>query len=276
LDYGNPANAANHKHGDFIFEPGDLERQQFEVFQNQTNDTTYRYQVEYHFDPQAGWEGQHFSYDLPARTTEDRTLFINPYEDLGFLEINVVPNRIDWGVVRSVDVALRYDDPASGFRKETTLFFTQETPAQQWRLRLSTPDARTYHSQFTFHLQDGTTRTGEEQATTATAVAIDDPFEGALDLLFIPAFEAATTRAVFIDVLYDDVANQYHREERLRVEGNETRELPLRIALFNRALRNYRYRFTFIDSDGSVRRSKFMDTSESIISIAEGLVSIAE
>jgi hypothetical protein len=276
LDYGNPANAANHKHGDFIFEPGNVERQQFEVFQNQTNDTTYRYQVDYHFDPQAGWEGQRFSYDLPARTTEDRTLFINPYEDLGFLEINVVPNRIDWGVVQSVDVALRYDDQASGFRKETTLFFTKETPAQQWKLRLSTPEARTYFSQFTFHLQDGTKRTGEEHEMTATAVAVDDPFEGALELLFIPAFEAATTRTVFIDVIYDDPANKYHREERLRVESTDMREATLRIALFNRALRGYRYRFTFVDSDGSVRRSKLVDGSETIMSVAEDLVPIAE
>jgi hypothetical protein len=54
------------------------------------------------------------------------------------------------------------------------------------------------------------------------------------------------------------------------------REATLRIALFNRALRGYRYRFTFIDSDGSVRRSKFVDGSETIMSVAEDLVPIAE
>jgi hypothetical protein len=97
-----------------------------------------------------------------------------------------------------------------------------------------------------------------------------------LELLFIPAFEAATTRTVFIDVIYDDPANKYHREERLRVEGTDMREATLRIALFNRALRGYRYRFTFIDSDGSVRRSKFVDGSETIMSVAEDLVPIAE
>ena len=181
----------------------------------------------------------------------------------------MVPSRIDWGVVRSVDVALRYDDPASGFRKETTLFFTQETPAQQWKLRLSTPSERSYRYQFTFHLEDGSARTGEEQTATASAVAVDDPFEGALDLIFIPAFDAATTRNVFIDVLYDDDDNKYHREERLRVEGDATHEASLRIALANRNLRTYRYRLTFVGANGSVRRGSLIETDETIIALAE-------
>ena len=83
--------------------------------------------------------------------------------------------------------------------------------------------------------------------------------------------DAATTRIIFIDVLYDDAPN-HHREERLR-EGAETREVPLRITLFNRALRTYR--FTFVDNDGSVHRGKFTEINESIISIAEESIGTA-
>lgn len=267
LDYGDPSDPANHRHADLMFDREHPGAQTFQVFMNRARDTAYRYSVQYHFDPQSAWAGQRFSYDLPARRTEDRTLFLNPYEDLGFLEIDVVPGRIDWGVVRSVDVNLQYADPGHGFTHETHLVFTQATPAQKWALRLSDPERREITSSLTFHLEDGTTRTLPPQTTRATAVPIDDPFEGALDLLFFPAFDPATTRAAFVDVVYDDPANRYHREERLRLEGADRQEAKLRLALLDPKKRAYSYRLTLVGADGSVRQGPLQTTEASIVSV---------
>ncbi|WP_102126985.1 hypothetical protein [Deinococcus planocerae] len=267
LDYGDPADPTNHRHTDLVFDREHQGAQTFQVFMNRTRDTAYRYSVQYHFDPQSAWAGQRFSYDLPARRTEDRTLFLNPYEDLGFLEVDVVPGRIDWGVVRSVDVGLQYADAGQGFTHETHLVFTQATPAQKWALRLSDPNQREITSTLTFHLEDGTTRTLPPQTTKATAVPIDDPFEGALDLLFFPAFDPATTRAAFVDVVYDDPANRYHREERLRLEGEDRKEATLRLALLDPKRRAYSYRLTLVGMDGSVNQGPLQTTEASIVSV---------
>ena len=99
-----------------MFDTQNTAEQKFEVFMNAHHDTSYHHQVQYHFDPTSGWEGQHFSYNLPTRSTEDRTLYLNPYEDFGFQEIRVVPNRIDWGVINSTDVFLTYQEWAGGAR----------------------------------------------------------------------------------------------------------------------------------------------------------------
>src|SRR5262245_39443916 len=109
LDYG-AAGSPEHKHGDFTFDAQHLEQKKFEVFMNSRRDTSYTVRTQYHFSPDTDWEGQKFSYELPPQMTEDRTLLINPYEDLGFLEIKVFPNRIDRGVIDSTEVQLQYQD----------------------------------------------------------------------------------------------------------------------------------------------------------------------
>ena len=49
----------------------------------------------------------------------------------------------------------------------------------------------------------------------ATLLPVDDPFEKALELDFVPLFNPATTALAFVDVEYADAANNYFREERL-------------------------------------------------------------
>ncbi|MER3478377.1 MAG: hypothetical protein C4287_20305 [Leptolyngbya sp. ERB_1_2] len=213
-----------------MFEPGNLAEQKFEVFMNSTFDTTYRYNVQYHFDPGSDWEGRAYSYEIATTSTEDRTLAINPFEHLGFLEVRVVPNRIDWGVIDSIDAVLSYQSP-TGWNKNKTFTLISASPAQTWKLRLDDPNARSYSYRFVYHLKDGTTQQSDLIATEATAIVLNDPFEGALDLQFIPLFTPGSLRMIYIDVRYDDADNHYHREERLELSGTTTAPVPLRISL---------------------------------------------
>ena len=138
LDYGDPADAQDHKHGDFVFSPVDTGPKTFRVFMNSTRDIDYAVKRQYHFDPQSGWEGDRFSYDIPAERTEDRTLFINPYENIEFLQISVVPGEVDWEVVSSIEVRLQamgFGDP----EPRKAFIVVQESQEQIWRLRGARP-----------------------------------------------------------------------------------------------------------------------------------------
>ncbi|KAM3102045.1 hypothetical protein ACKFKF_05795 [Phormidesmis sp. 146-12] len=266
IDYGSPANEVDHKHADFVFEPGNHTEHKFEVFMNSTFDTSYDYNVQYHFDPGSEWEGHTYSYEVVANPTEDRTLQINPFEHLGFLDLKVVPNRIDWGEIDSIDTVLFYQSP-NGWSKTKTITLTANSPAQFWKLRLDDPSARTYSYYLIHHLKDGSRQESEKVTTEATAIAVNDSFEGALDIEFIPLFTPGSFRMVFVDVKYDDRDHHYHREERLELSGTATAPVPLRISLKDGSKRSFQYRLTFV-SDNKMQQGAFTTTEETLIGVS--------
>ncbi|MDR4467761.1 MAG: hypothetical protein MRJ68_05575 [Nitrospira sp.] len=269
LDYGNPADPSNHKHKDFVFDKTHQDPQIFETFLNASRDITYIYQPQYHFSPTSGWEGEKFSYELAPITTADRTLLLNPWDHLGFLEISVFPRRMDRGIIASTDVILEYHDKKSGWKKRTTIQVTPDSQPQSWKLRLSDPSARAYTYKLIHHFKDGSAREGETVLTQASAVPVDDPFESALDLLFFPALDPAKTKLAFIDVKYKDSRHSYERDERLRLAADSANEVPLRIVLFDSSLKKYSYRCTFVGHDGKIRAVAPIETEETLISVSE-------
>lgn len=268
LKYGDPADPATLKQEDFVFDQAHKEARNFEVFMNQKLDTDYEYAVQYHFQPLSDWDGSTYSYDLPPQRIEDRTLLLNPFENIGFLEVQVKPAKIDWGVVNSVDVHLVYPQ-AGGGRLEKTLVLSPQSEPQTWKIRLDDRKARTYTYQFVHHLKDGTTRETEPVASQAALVPVDDPFPGSIDIEFLPLYDSEKIETVFIDLEYTDPDNHYRREERLKLTGEQTDSARLVIAVMNPALKTFRYRLTFIGTDHSMRRGAFIETAETLVPVRE-------
>ena len=269
LDYGAAGDEVNHKHGDFVFDAQHTEEKKFEVFMNADRDTSYRYSVQFHFDPNSDWQGEKFSYELPPKTTEDRTLLLNPFEMIGFLEVRVFPNHMDAAVIESTDVHMTYQPPDGAPVQEKIINVIPGSAQQFWRLRLDNPNARDYSYRFVHHLKDGTVREELPVTTRATALPVDDPFVRPLKVDFVPTFDPTTTRLVFIDVEYDDQANNYHREERLTLQGNAVDPVQLNISLIDPNQRTYRYRLTFVGTNNQMRRDAFIETTETLISVGE-------
>ena len=143
---------------------------------NADRDTSYRYSVQFHFDPNSDWQGEKFSYELPPKTTEDRTLLLNPFEMIGFLEVRVFPNHMDAAVIESTDVHMTYQPPDGAPVQEKIINVIPGSAQQFWRLRLDNPNARDYSYRFVHHLKDGTVREELPATTRATALPVDDPF----------------------------------------------------------------------------------------------------
>ncbi|HEY6970800.1 MAG TPA: hypothetical protein VJA94_16435, partial [Candidatus Angelobacter sp.] len=269
LDYGDSQDAENFKHGDAIFDPSRAKEYKFAVFMNANHDTSYSYATEYHFDPDSGWDGRSFSYQFPAKQTEDRNLFLNPYDQIGFLEVQVFPHQVDAAVVDSIDVAFSHADPGGQVVRRTLNVLPGSQP-QFWRVRLDDPQARAYTYQLTHNLKDGTQIKEDPVETTATALPINDPFgEQALDIDFVPSLNPATTRLVFLDFEYDDDKHAYHRRERLQLQPNTTTPVHLHIALRDPKQRTFRYRTTFLGTGGQMRQDKFIETTETLLLISD-------
>lgn len=263
LNYGTP-HAPDEKHGEFIFESKGHE-EKFEVSMNKDRDTTYRQSVQYHFDPGSGWEGRHYSYTLPVGTTEDRTLLLNPYEHLGFLEVSVFPHEIDSEIVDWIDVHLAYTYADNTVLEKVLLVLPTSAP-QSWKVRLDDPAAHTYTYRLVHHLKNGTTREQGPFSSRATALPVNDPFPDALEIEVIPLWSTAT-RLVFLDLEYNDPDNSYRRTLRLTLPGDSSEPRHVRIALIDPKKRTFRYRQTIIFKDSSQKRGPFVETEEELLSV---------
>ena len=224
--------------------------------------------MQHHFDANSGWIGEKLAYDIPPRPTTDRTLVVDPSVDLGFLELQIFPGRIDTGIVEAIDVDLSYDDGATFQRHDVFRVLPTDKP-QLWRLRLSHPDKRDWTANFTHHLKDGTTRTSGPITSDASFLPVDDPFTAALDIRLIPLFAPGTVRRAFVDIDYADDPNGYRRQERLEISGDATEPVKVRIALLNPDSKTFRHRITLVSADGKLVQKAPVDGEETLIGIGE-------
>ncbi|MFI6539324.1 hypothetical protein ACIBHY_43180 [Nonomuraea sp. NPDC050547] len=225
----------------------------FTTLLNAARDLDFTVGMEHHFHANSGWIGEKLSYQVPPRRTKDRTLKADPQDDLGFLKLEIFPNRIDPGIVDAVDVDLRYDDGHT-FQRRDIFRVRPKDAARQWRLRLTRPAERSWTAQLTHHLSDGTTRVTPAFSGDASFLPVNDPFPDSLDILALPLFEQGTVRMAFLEVEYDDPANTYHRRARLEIPGTAVSPLPLRVALIDPARREFRHQVTVIRQDGALIR----------------------
>lgn len=268
LDYGNPADPLNHKHGDFVFTSNDPGPKEFRVFMNETRDIDYAVSTQYHFDPQSGWTGDRFSYEIPPSRTQDRTLFVNPYEHVEFREIPIVPGDIDWQVLSSIEVRLQAEGYSTP-EPHTTFILQENSAPQSWKLRGTrpAPPNRRVTVGLTHNLKDGTSQTTPSVEIDVPSVVVHDPFVDALRLEFIPLFNPTNVQRVFIDVEYKDTTNAYERSERLEVPGTQTNPAKLRIALRDKDHRRYRFRLTFVGTNSGFDQRAWVETEEQLIPV---------
>jgi hypothetical protein len=176
---------------------------------------------------------------------------------------------MDAAVIESTDVLLKYQPPNGSPALEKTINVTPGSEPQFWRIRTDDPKARDYTYRFVHHLKDGSKKTTQPATSRASMLPVEDPFERPLKVDFVPTFDAATTRLVFIDVQYDDPDNNYHREERLTLKSDATEPVQLRISLMNPNLRTFKYRLTFVGTNNQMKRGAFIQTDETLINVAE-------
>ena len=116
-------------------------------------------------------------------------------------------------------------------------------------------------------MKDGTTRETDPVTTAATKLLVNDPFARPLEIDFLPLFDANATSMAFVDVMYDDPDNRYHREDRIELTGPSRAPVHLHLPLINPDRRGFKYRVTLVGVDNSLRRGEFADTTETLIGV---------
>ena len=263
IDYGNDDDEDHIKHKDFRFQANGENEGKVSFFLNRALDLHYSLTTQYHFDPLSGWEGEKISYEIPKRLTMDRTLMVNPFNDLGFMKINITAADIDEVMMDSTDVHIVYDD--GEWRTEKVFKVQANSEEQIWKLRLSKPDIREFSYHFVHHLANGDTVVTESKQQIASLIPVNDPFDDPLVVEFFPNYNNDSIQNVFIDIVYEDEANNYSRKERVTFNSDDQNSKTIRFARMDTSLEEFSYKLTILGTDNSVRRIPEVTTDESLV-----------
>lgn len=265
LDYGDPNDTTNDKHGEFLFDPTHQTQQTWAVFQGLIQRTDYNYTADYKFDPESGWVGEQTSYTLPMVNTENRVLNLDPYDFLGFMQVAVSPSRINADLVDRIEVPLQYTAP-SGWQASTTIIVRPGSAPQYWKLRLADKTDRTYTYSTNCYLKDGTLISSDPVTSTASAVIVSDPFVGALDITFQPALDT-TYKMAIVELSYQDTAHNYSYQTTFQLQPTSLAN-KVHIPLMDRTLNQYQYRITLISSANQQTQGSYITASDPLVVVA--------
>lgn len=267
LDYGDPSSPGDHKHKDFVFEADKASDQNWEVFMNSRYDTAYSVSLQYHFSPQSDWVGEKSSYEAKPFRTEDRTLVLNPAQHLGFLEVTVVPDRLDGNRVDYSEVELTYKG-TNGWTTRKVIRVAPDSEPQFWRVRASDRSALRYTYKVVHYMKDGTTIAVDPVETDATKLPINDPFKGDINVEFFPLLDKDLVKAAFMELEYEDHPDTKlpKWEKRIQFNPAASGSQLVTISLWGpTSPRTFRYRQTIVTKDNKVNRGSWQETGESLV-----------
>ncbi len=93
------------------------------------------------------------SSDAGEKTLTGMTLLLG--EDTATLAVKVVPDLVDWNIVKLVNLELHYADPANGIDERESFVFRKGDPDAKWELALRDRSKSAYQWRATFFMADG-------------------------------------------------------------------------------------------------------------------------
>jgi hypothetical protein len=268
IEYGRATDPVGIKHKDITFRPGGEQFQKASFFLNPKRDLGYSLTVQYHFDALSGWDGEHLSYELPATTSLDRTLLVNPFRDFSFYDIRLLPGDLDGDVIDSTDVLLHYEHPGR-WSRDKVITIRPGGPEQSWKLRLSDPERRTFSYRLVHRLKDGTTVETTPVTTDIPLVTVNDPFDEPLVVELFPNYDLTSVKLLIIDVRFKESDTAREREKQVRFGPLDADSQRVRFARSDPSATDYSVQLTILGIDNSVRRLRPVRLKNTVVFLGE-------
>lgn len=237
-----------------IFDENNNAAQIIEFAMNKNLDTSYKYQVQYNFLPDSGWEGDRVKYEVPWTATEDRTQVLLPHEHIDFLDITAtLESNFYWGQIQEARVYLSYKSRTGWSKQKMLRFIPGAETEQHWKLRLSDRQNRngedpSYSYYIEYKMADDSTQKTDQVTTKVPAIVVNDLIKKKLPVKFISQL-AANERA-FIDIVYEDTENNFRWDKSLEMSANNSTPVELEIPLANPSQQQFQYTITYVKADG--------------------------
>ena len=255
--------------GSAEFTPTQKDPEHFQAFFEEEN-YSYRYKLNYKFGQSEAIAAQHHDYETPWRTTTSRALIAHPPDDIALLHVFLEPGVVDWEVVSRIETRLIYEDPAHQFSTERKFLLAQDSPRQEWIVRLTNPALRTYKMENRWHLKDLSELQGKVTEEQVPHLFVGDPFDDRLQITIFPQVEASNVARISVELFYEDPPNDFEVRKQVELEGPEFRRTSVTIPLMDSKRRDYTYTVSLIKPNGTAENHAPKETDQLSIVITEG------
>jgi hypothetical protein len=263
LEHGSAASPGGPKHGDLEFQAEGPTRQSFRCALEPGQLGRFRAEVQYHFLADSPWVAPGQLLAPPAAETTDRSLVLEPSNFASFIEVELIPHRIDSQLIEAIEVVLWVEGP--GAAPETRLRLVPEQRGLVWRTRVHRPGVSAYRYRFEHLLRTGQRLVGRDQVGQGRSLLVEDPFPAGIELNLMPLWDPALTRQVFVELAYADPASGQQREQRLQLPGTATEPRSLRLGLERPGTKTFRWRQTQVRTDNKLERGPWVETEDTLL-----------
>jgi hypothetical protein len=106
--------------------------------------------------------------DIPPTEAKTNTIALGKIPDM--LQVQVLPDLIDFSTVKLAKISLSYQDQANGIDERKDVIFKPDSAAVDWILKLKDKSKNSYQWQVTFFMKDGSTKKTDPVTTSEPTV----------------------------------------------------------------------------------------------------------
>lgn len=209
--------------------------------------------------------------EAATRTTVRDEFEVAPQnERLYFIDnIQIGAANFPWERYPSVEIQLRYSDPASGIDVDDSFQLTQSQPEITWRRFRMNEALDSYLIRRVFHAADNRDRVIEWTEVDQERLPIRDPVPMKRTVQVVPAVPWQLVSMVFVEMTYRDQANGVFKTETLFFMNTPQEMTPkiFAVELVDETRRFVRYAAKILLNDNRQIEIPPSDTQESVIII---------
>jgi hypothetical protein len=241
IEYGQTVN-------DYVFQDAST----VEVFQAYVDDTLGR---SYKYWTEVSYKGSDRKFKSSEVTT-DQTQLIIGVQEVGLLKVNIIAGAINWGVIDSAQVHVRYADSANSVAdQEDVVQLTKDARTQLYSRLIFAPVANPYQYMVVYYLKDGQQIQHDWQDSITPQLIINDMFQSRLTVTLLPSGGFDKITQIVVDLNYTDTTHEYNSQaytvqQTYEFTAQQHDALIWSVPLWEGGPTAFTYRVTIVYADG--------------------------
>lgn len=259
-------------HGDqresYVFTKDQNGPYQFQSSLTRPDDDELQYEMEYHFDPDAGTGPT--TINVGPSKSRKRVLTIDPLADFRYLRLNVKLGPVDTTVVPRIHVKLRVPgDPHQPDLAQKVIDLDAQNKEQTWRVRLPmTSDPVVIRASTQWEDAQGNTHDLDDETTvTGDSFVALGPYKDILSIVVIPAASWTAVTQFRVELRYQD--GDYLAERSLLFDPSHNTSQTLQIPLLQPTVRKYQWRQVVIRTDGTADQTDWTESDKGLLVVGQ-------
>ncbi len=189
----------------------------------------------------------------PMQTTDVDNLELQPRELYSILRVPVLALNFPWEVYPTLEVQLRYEDAAQGIRILDSFLLNQQRTEETWKLFVRDPNKTRFEYRLIYRAANLRDLETPWQTADGERLILRDPHPAKRTLQIIPSFNFNEVNYAFVDVAYEDKANNLSESHSYQFNREQSKPETFSVGLKDPNRRLVQFSTMILYHDGRVR-----------------------